>query len=249
MSNLIGRKIMVTCGGTREYLDDVRVVTNISSGALGVKITEELLECGASVYLVQAKNSPWTPTQVPGERVFSSSRSVYSRHEFVTTNDLMHTMHRLIDNFEIDTVIHSAAVSDFTFVNPGGVKLSSGSPQAFVEYIRKTITTTPKIISYVKKWNKNIVLVGFKFTVGKTVQELCQIALDNLKKNKADLVVANDLAEMKRVGDHVAYMVHGGLKPAEFVPSAMHILEKNIKNIGKENIAKGLASFLEGYGT
>jgi len=245
MSNLIGRKIMVTAGGTREYLDDVRVLTNISSGALGAKITEELLKCGASVYYLQAKNSVWEPIQTPGEHSLSpTSRSTYSRHEFVTTNDLMKTMHKLIENFEIDTVIHSAAVSDFTFTNPGGVKLSSSSPQAFVEYIKKTITTTPKIISYIKKWKPEVTLVGFKFTVGKTFDELYKIAVEALKKNKSDLVVANDLAEMKKEGVHRAYLIHDNLKDAELVPAVRHILFENIRRDGKEEIAKGIASFL-----
>jgi phosphopantothenoylcysteine synthetase/decarboxylase len=40
------KKIMVTAGGTREYIDDVRVLTNISSGKLGKMIVDQFLMSG-----------------------------------------------------------------------------------------------------------------------------------------------------------------------------------------------------------
>ena len=54
----------------------------------------------------------------------------------------------------------------------------------------------PKIISLVKEWNPSIHLIGFKLLVDVTKEHLIQIARESLEKNQADLIVANDLAQI-----------------------------------------------------
>jgi len=51
--DLAGRRIIVTAGGTREYLDPVRFITNASSGRLGLNVVSELARRGARVELVE----------------------------------------------------------------------------------------------------------------------------------------------------------------------------------------------------
>jgi len=247
MGSLSGRRVMVTSGGTREYIDDVRVVTNISSGALGAIIAEELFSRGAEVFYVFCKQAILPR---PAHGIDDTSRM--STYGVVTVNDLKETMESIIKGFKIDTVIHSAAVSDFTFKNKGNIKLSSDSPEAFIEFMKSTITTTPKIIKLVKEWNPNITLVGFKFTVGKNPDELCEIALESLKKSKADLVVANDLKQMKDLNTHTAYFVRDK-NPIMGWPGLSHIVYMQEKpqiaagiKRGKPQIAVGIADFLSG---
>ncbi len=237
MGSLSGRRIMVTSGGTREYIDKVRVVTNISSGALGAKIAEELFSRGAEVYYVFCKQAVLPR---PAHGIDDTSRM--STYGVVTVNDLKETMESLIKGFKIDTVIHSAAVSDFTFKNKGDIKLSSDSPEAFIEYLKDTITTTPKIIKLVKDWNPDITLVGFKFTVGKNPDKLCDIALESSKKSRADLVVANDLKQMKDLNTHRAYFVEN----KEYFTGVMGLSHHVPKRDGKPQIATGIADFLTG---
>jgi phosphopantothenoylcysteine synthetase/decarboxylase len=246
MGSLSGRKIMVTSGGTREYIDDVRVVTNISTGALGAKIAEELYSRGAEVFYVHGKQSCEPFLVVTG--IDGTAR--LSSHEFVTVKDLMETMEALIKGFKIDTVIHSAAVSDFTFKNTKSVKLSSGSKEAFIEFLRKTIRTTPKIIKQIRKWNPEITLVGFKFTVGMNYTSMFETACKALKANKADLIVANDKSDMKHLGMHRAYLIN--------TTDRLTVYSRAIKEIqhddepryivmdGKAAIASGIADFLDG---
>ena len=64
----------------------------------------------------------------------------------------------------------------------------------------------PKIISLVKEWNPDIHLIGFKLLVDVTKEHLIRIARESLEKNKADIIVANDLNQIKSE-QHLAYLV------------------------------------------
>lgn len=199
MGSLSGRKILVTAGGTREFIDNVRVMTNISTGQTARYIAEELLYREAEVYYICA-NSVSAP-------YFNGIHSKYTKIDIVTVQDLMVQMKNYITYFDIDTVIHAAAVSDFTFERDKDTKLSSSSSDAFIEYLSKTIRKTPKIISLIKKWNPNVTLIGFKYTVGKTQEEQYEIAETLRKETNADLIIANDQKEIERVGAPRAHLL------------------------------------------
>ena len=199
---LKNKNILITAGGTREYIDGVRVVTNISTGALGAKIAEEFYRNGCRVHYLHAKQAVMPK---PEEGISESARM--TTHQFVTTEDLMFNMKTIIKSFKIDVVIHSAAVSDFWFKNDENIKLSSSSKEDFIEYLSKVIDYTPKIIQKVKEWRPKTHLIGFKFTVGKTYEELISIALESGMKSGCTAVLANDKVMMKEKGAHVAYIV------------------------------------------
>ena len=55
--------------------------------------------------------------------------------------------------------------------------------------MRQTITKTPKVISNFREWNPNAILVGFKFTVGKSKKELTKIAKQLMVDNHLDMVL------------------------------------------------------------
>lgn len=202
--DLRNKNVLITSGGTREYIDDVRVVTNISTGALGAKIAEEFYRVGARVHYVHAKQAVMPK---PEEGVSESAR--LTTYQVVTVQDLMDTMKALILAFRMDIVIHSAAVSDFTFRRdiPVPVKLSSDNEEGFIEYLRQTITRTPKIIKKIKEWRKDLYLVGFKFTVGHTEEELVNIAKESGVSSMCDMVIANDKELMKKAREHTAYLI------------------------------------------
>lgn len=185
--------VVVTAGGTREYLDDVRVLTNISTGKLGSRIAQLFIDHGHNVTYV-APLSACTP----------SDRN-YQWANVTNTESVMDTMERLVPL--ADVVIHSMAVSDFTFNIEAETKLSSDSAEDFVEHIRKTIVKTPKVISHFREWNPNAILIGFKFTVGKDKKELIQIANKLMEDNKLDMVFANDKSQMQKAGEHLGTLI------------------------------------------
>lgn len=210
-------KILVTAGGTTEYIDDVRVLTNISTGKLGCVIADHALNEGHEVSIVAPRLMPkW-----PSDRVV--------RYAVTDTASVMEVMQRLVPKH--DVVIHTMAVSDFTFERTGATKLSSGDPEAFAEYIKNTLRMNPKIISYIKTWNPHCKLVGFKFEVGISHESLLDKAYDSLVRNNCDLVVANDKAEMQREDEHVAYLVD---------PS-----HRTVRAEGKLDIAEKVITYVE----
>lgn len=72
--------------------------------------------------------------------------------------------------------------------------------------IRFFFEKTPKVISYVKQWNPNIKLVGFKLLVNVPQEELIKVARASLVKNHADYILANDLVDIQ-TGMHKALLI------------------------------------------
>lgn len=234
MNKLAGKTVVVTAGGTREYIDDVRVVTNVSSGALGAKISEAFYHCGCKVHYIHSKGAVM-PVLDEG---FHESAS-FTPHQYVTTENLQNTMNAIITAFKVDVVVHSAAVSDFTFDRNKCVKLSSSDTDEFIEFMKQTITPTPKLIGKIKEWNPDTILVGFKFTVGKRESERLQLAKELAKKNKCDFVVSNDKVEMAYCQKHVARLF--GDYCDDYTAKIFNYLS------GKNEIADNICFYVERY--
>jgi phosphopantothenate-cysteine ligase len=188
--------VVITSGGTREYLDSVRVLTNISTGKLGAIIANEFISHGHDVHYVGSESTVLPSTQHAGH---------YSYHKVFNVESVMEVMKEIVP--KADVVIQSMAVSDFTFDLKKAIKVSGTDAEAFVEHIRQTITKTPKVISNFRTWNPKAILVGFKFTVGKDKKELEQIARNLMNDNKLDMVFANDKEHMKKAKEHVGTLI------------------------------------------
>jgi len=209
-------KILITAGGTREYLDDVRVLTNISTGKLGAKIADNLL-MSKSVKIQDCYYLCSKYSVIP--EIFYKGNIIYAD----SVEEVMEEMEKLIP--KMDVVIHSMAISDFGFESLNE-KLKSDSPQAFIDSLRSRIKKNPKVISYIKKWNPEIKLVSFKFEVGQSLNNLIDIAYESMTRNNSDFVIANDKLEMQIAKEHIAYIID---------------TEKNyVKCNGKDDIAKKL---------
>jgi len=222
-------RILITAGGTKEYIDNVRILTNISTGSLAAHIAEELkylpyetLDPEFKIDYIHADNA-----KKPNLFMETGIDANIKFHECNTVAELMSKMEELVPL--ADVVIHSMAVSDFTFKRDTDVKLKSNDPEAFVEFMRETITTNPKVLSYIKKWNPNCKLVSFKFEVGLEHEELLRIARESGSKNGSDIIVANDKIEMDNAGTHVAYILTN---------------DNEIKCEGKQDIAEKLTKII-----
>ena len=201
-------KILVTSGGTSEAIDRVRSITNHSTGYLGKVITETLLSAGHEVCLITTAQAV-KPTDHPNLKII----------QIKNTLDLLQAMEGLIVDYQV--LIHSMAVSDYTPVYMTGIEEVSAS-QELSEFLTKEnseskisskqdvqvlfLKKNPKIISLVKEWNPDIHLIGFKLLVDVTKEHLIRIARESLEKNKADIIVANDLNQIKSE-QHLAYLV------------------------------------------
>ena len=201
-------KILVTSGGTSEAIDNVRSITNHSTGRLGKIITETLLAAGHEVCLITTKRA-----------VKPEAHPNLSIREITNTNDLLLEMQERIKDYQV--LIHSMAVSDYTPVYMTGleeVQASSNLEEFLSKQNHQTkisstdevqvlfLKKTPKIISLVKEWNPTIHLIGFKLLVDVSEDYLIEIARKSLIKNQADLIIANDLTQIS-AGQHRAIFV------------------------------------------
>lgn len=217
-------KIIITAGGTSEYIDKVRKITNSSSGKLGSIIANNILKSNlfTDIYYIH------TPKAFLPNTTISSTTQIHNI-EIINTNDLKIAVETLLKTEKIDWFIHSMAVSDYyvDFVTTASLleedlkdnnnitniikdpinkldnsdKLSSNEDNLVL-----VLKQTPKIISLIKKLSPNTHLVGFKLLENVTEDYLISIATKLMEKNNCDYVVANDLKNIKQ-GQHKAILI------------------------------------------
>ncbi len=225
-------KILVTSGGTSEAIDSVRSITNHSTGRLGKIITETLLTAGHEVCLITTKRAE-KPEPHPN----------LSIREINNTNDLLLEMQERVKDYQV--LIHSMAVSDYTPVYMTGLEevqassnleefLSKQNHQAKISSTDEVqvlfLKKTPKIISLVKEWNPAIHLIGFKLLVDVSEDHLVDIARKSLIKNKADLIIANDLTQISAKQHRAIFVEKDYLQTVNTKEEIAKLLLEKIQN-------------------
>ncbi len=186
-------KCLVTAGPTYEPLDQVRRLTNFSTGGLGSRLANWLTDQGHEVTLLRGEQSTWA-----GERRAARVQV------FSTNADLADRLERLgAERFT--AVFHVAAVSDFSFGRlfsrdeaglltergAGGDrsvtgKLSSRGADWLVE-----LKPTPKLIARLRDWYPQARLVGWKYEVDGAREAALAQAERQLRECRTDACVAN----------------------------------------------------------
>ncbi|HET6946833.1 MAG TPA: phosphopantothenoylcysteine decarboxylase [bacterium] len=215
---LRNKKLLITSGPTRAPLDAVRYITNKATGRLGALIAEEAIARGAHVTFVYGR-----PSQVPVVRGHPHDHLTLIAVE--TIDDLISVFRSEIPK-GYDAVVHPMAVLDFQPDVVRSEKTASGVEEWVVRLV-----PTPKVIGLVKDLAPDTFLVGFKLEVGKSRGELREIAYQFLKKNRCDLVVANDLREIEE-GQHTGYFITPDGQVAQIV-------------VGKDAIARAVVEHLD----
>lgn len=183
-------KILITGGGTIEPIDDVRSLTNSSSGETAIQMARHFCDLGLPVTLVinNVKNLP-----IPSE---------INVINFLTFKDLNTVLKETLSTKHFDYVIHAAAVSDFSLLKIEGAikskaivrKISSDKNIKLV--LKPNIKIISKLASYSR--NKNLIIVGFKLT-SHADSKSATTAVHKLFKNKrVNYVIQNDVTEIDR---------------------------------------------------
>jgi len=170
------KRILMTVGPTVEYIDPVRVVTNLSTGRTGVLLASELVSAGAKVTLVYGPGSAVPPS---GAKVISVK----------TSKEMFDAVKKEMKK-KFDVVILAAAASDYTVQNYSKLKIKSSQKSLQIK-----LKQAPKIIDHIKKWQKNVFLVGFKAETNLSKKKLEESARKKMKEVKADLIIANDVGK------------------------------------------------------
>ncbi len=181
---------IVTTGGTREPLDDVRFITNFATGKFGYAIAGALDEAGFDVTVL-------CPPEVP--LVAGGKNENLTHKPFGSTESLKDT---LLTEGKPAIVFHAAAVSDYRpkMVTEG--KISSSKDELIIE-----LEKTPKILASLREYYGNeSFLIGFKLLSNVARQELIRVALNQTKRDHLNMTVANDLKNLHD-GQHPIIMV------------------------------------------
>jgi phosphopantothenoylcysteine decarboxylase/phosphopantothenate--cysteine ligase len=171
---LSGKRVLVTAGSTVEYIDPIRVMTNLSSGKMGIAIAQEAKRMGAAVTVVYGHGIMDPPSGKivrvsTGEEMYNAVLSELSSNRY-------------------DIAIMTAAVSDFAPLKKSDKKIDTQLGKVEV-----SLVPTRKIIDEVKNKSKDTFLVAFKADYGVSDSDLIQKAYGKLKESDADIVVANDI--------------------------------------------------------
>ena len=170
--DLKGKKVLVTAGPTKEFIDPFRCLTNPSTGKMGISIANECARRGAEVILVSS---------VDNDTISSKVKKI----KITSTNDMFEVVK---NNFkDCDFIIKAAAVSDYTPVQVFDKKVKKQEGNLTIEFQR-----TQDILKYVgdnKQEGQKV--IGF----AAETNNLIEYAKEKIVKKNLDYIVANDISK------------------------------------------------------
>jgi phosphopantothenoylcysteine decarboxylase/phosphopantothenate--cysteine ligase len=171
--DLVGKRVLVTAGPTREPLDPVRYLSNRSSGRMGYAIAAAAERRGAAVTLISGPTSLVPPSQVALIKV--------------TTAQEMHDAVMQLAG-DHDVVVKAAAVADFapTVVADRKIKKSADHDELTI-----TLRKTPDILAALGALDPRPLLVAF----AAETNDVEAHARQKLQRKNADFIVANDVSD------------------------------------------------------
>lgn len=167
--DLLGKRVLVTAGPTREKIDPVRYISNHSSGKMGYAIAEAARDRGAEVVLISGPTALIKPFGVTNVGV----ESVQEMYDAV----MEHLPHS-------DIVIKAAAVSDYRPKTVYTHKLKKTEGTLHLE-----LDKAPDILHTIGQQKNNQFVVGF----AAETQDVLTHATSKLERKNLDMIVANDV--------------------------------------------------------
>lgn len=168
-----GMRVLVTAGPTIEPIDPIKLITNRSSGKMGIAVARAAAARGAEVTLIYGPGSETPPANV-------------KLVEVQTTAEMRDAFGRELGS-QHDVIISAAAAQDFAVERPAKQKLRHSKP------VTLKLVPAPRVLDGVRKLVPDAFVVGFKAEYDVSDEELLKAAKDKLGEG-LDMVVANDVA-------------------------------------------------------
>jgi phosphopantothenoylcysteine decarboxylase/phosphopantothenate--cysteine ligase len=168
--DMVGKKVLVTAGPTRESVDPVRFISNHSTGKMGYAIAKNCMLRGAEVTLITGKTNIKVPRFVHVIEV-ESAKDMYEAVVQVYK--------------DMDIIIKSAAVADYTPYNVSEQKIKKSDDDMQIE-LKRTIDILAFLGS--NKTDKQYVC-GFSMET----ENMIENSKAKLKKKNIDMIIANNL--------------------------------------------------------
>lgn len=168
--DFVNKRVVVTAGPTREYIDPIRFISNRSSGKMGYALARVAARRGAEVILISGPSNLSPPKRV----------------SFISVETASEMRNAVISNLEGSHVlIMAAAVADFSPEDKINVKVESR------EGLTLRLQRTPDILQEVSHFDRRPFVVGFSAETGKNLER----ARKKLMDKGADMMIFNDVTE------------------------------------------------------
>ena len=184
-ADLVGRRVVISAGGTREEWDPVRFIGNRSSGRQGVELARTAISRGARVTLVAAHIDVDPPAGAEVVRVESAAQ-------------LREAM--LAQVPDADVVVMAAAVADFRPAEPGEHKLKRGETGPGLSL---PLAQNPDILHELvanRGSARHPLIVGFAAETGDPGRDVLTLGREKLARKGCDLLVVNDVGSGRVFG-------------------------------------------------
>lgn len=166
--DLKGKKVLITAGGTREFFDPIRFISNASSGQMGYSLAKECYGFGADVLVISAPTCLKLPSQI-------------KKIDIVSAQDMFNVIKDIYKDFDI--IIMNAAVADFKPAFYSKEKLKKNKENPVVE-----LSPNPDILKFLgKNKRENQILIGF----AAESENIIKNATEKLNKKNLDTIIAN----------------------------------------------------------
>lgn len=211
------KRVLITLGPTRAYLDSVRFLSNYSSGELGYEIAKEFLKKNFEVAIVAG------PVALDLD-----SLSLKQLKKVVTVDEMLRETLEACRTFKPDFFLPAAAVLDFV-----PLKTQTGKVSSQKKCWKIDLVPTKKIIDEVQKKFPKIKRFGFKLEATRFPDsKIRSYAVKNMKEKKLEGLCLNFLSGM-RGKKHEAFLFLGS--------------DQFVKVSSKKAIAKKIVPFLERF--
>ena len=174
-------RIVITGGPGSEPIDEVRYITNQSTGELSVKLAQRFADAGHCVELFLGRSAIWR---------------LESARYFLTTDELGRMLLDLPDRERIDAVFHAAALSDFGVaeISVGGIRTKAAKISSDAESVQLLLLPRPKLIRQLRELFPAAYIVGWKFELDGNAAGVVQKGVRQIATNRTDGCVVNGAA-------------------------------------------------------
>ena len=237
-------KILITSGGTKIQIDRVRSITNMSHGTFGSRIADAFFNEGLAAFrtgnergnpiekitFFMAKGSKKPTFQSLNDEIYEDGYRPIEYVEYSTFYDYKSGIEELLKKETYDIIVVAAAVSDYGVANYYNGKYRSREDDMCIKLVK-----LPKVLPIMRKLAPNATICGFKLLVDSTNAELLDAMVKQFNESNVDLVVGNDLRDIKNDNHRLLIISRHDLSPRLYMkeqnnarPSLVYSLAKNV---------------------
>ena len=208
-------KILITGGPTNEFIDEVMKITNMSTGSMPVRLAKLFEAAGDEVCFIVNKGVHTEGLSCRMHKI-ETTEDMYRALEQESVNhydavihasavgdykpqfsflleDLAQELYEKSRNGGFSSAQEILAVLE----KPDCIVDDSSKISSYQKNLTVKLGLTPKLISYLRRWYPDAVLIGFKLLENVSKQELVEVAAKLCHKNDMDYIMANDLARLR----------------------------------------------------